>query len=92
MIQADTVGSLETLPVLCLCGPAAEECFCGPIKDGSDATDEQMARQYLADQFDPCPSMSRLSGVATQQGVWFVRSGRRRGSSRSPMHCSATAR
>jgi hypothetical protein len=33
---------------MCLCGPAAEELFCGPSNDGSDAGDLQMAREYLA--------------------------------------------
>jgi hypothetical protein len=39
---------LECMVTLCLCGPAAEELFCGPITDGSDQTDYEMARQYLA--------------------------------------------
>jgi len=33
--------------VLCLCGPASEEYFCGPITDASDQTDVAMAREYL---------------------------------------------
>jgi hypothetical protein len=39
---------LETIVTMCLCGPAAEELFCGAIEDGSDAGDLQMAREYLA--------------------------------------------
>jgi hypothetical protein len=39
---------LETIVTMCLCGPAAETLFCGPIEDGSDAGDLQMAREYLA--------------------------------------------
>ena len=30
---------LETIVTMCLCGPAAEELFCGAIEDGSDAGD-----------------------------------------------------
>jgi hypothetical protein len=29
-----------------LSGPAAEELFCGPIKDGGDHTDVTMAKGY----------------------------------------------
>jgi hypothetical protein len=29
-------------------GPEAEREFCGPINDGSDRVDYEMARQYLA--------------------------------------------
>jgi hypothetical protein len=39
---------LECLTVLCLAGIAAEEMLCGPITDGGDAPDLQMAREYLA--------------------------------------------
>lgn len=38
---------------LCLAGPAAETLFCGPINDGSDELDEQMARDYLARTVEP---------------------------------------
>jgi hypothetical protein len=30
---------LETIVTMCLCGPAAEELFCGAIENGSDAGD-----------------------------------------------------
>jgi len=46
-------AGVEYLTTLCLCGPAAEECYCGPITDGGDATDLVMARDYLARQFGP---------------------------------------
>ena len=39
---------LETIVTMCLCGPAAETLFRGPIEDGSDSGDLQMAREYLA--------------------------------------------
>ena len=35
---------LECLVTLCLCGPEAEELFCGPIPDGAEQVDYQMAR------------------------------------------------
>jgi hypothetical protein len=38
---------------MCLAGPAAEEFFVGPINDGSDRTDHEMARYYLARRFGP---------------------------------------
>jgi hypothetical protein len=37
---------------LCLAGPAGEELFCGPIANGSDRADYEIARHYLARQFD----------------------------------------
>jgi hypothetical protein len=43
---------LECMTTLCLAGPAAEEFFCGPITDGSDRIDIEMARRYLARRFD----------------------------------------
>jgi hypothetical protein len=33
---------------LCLAGPEAEREFCGPVNDGSDRVDYEMAREYLA--------------------------------------------
>ena len=45
--------ALECIATLCLAGPAAEEVFCGPITDGTDRTDYEMARHHLARQFDP---------------------------------------
>jgi hypothetical protein len=45
--------ALECMTVLCLCGPAAEQLFCGPIVDGGDECDLAMAREYLAREFDP---------------------------------------
>jgi hypothetical protein len=38
---------------MCLAGPAAEEVFCGPIADGSDRADYEMAKHYLARRFGP---------------------------------------
>jgi hypothetical protein len=45
--------ALECIVTLCLAGPAAEEFFVGPINDGSDRADYEMARYYLARQFGP---------------------------------------
>ena len=45
-----TLGG-ELLAVMCRSGPAAEELICGPIDDGSDRIDQQMARRYLRDCF-----------------------------------------
>ena len=36
------------MATLCLAGPEAEREFCGPITDGSDRVDYEMAREYLA--------------------------------------------
>jgi hypothetical protein len=36
-----------------LCGPAAETLFCGPITDGTDQVDIEMAHEYLARRFEP---------------------------------------
>jgi hypothetical protein len=49
----DANFGLECLCVLCMSGPEAEREFCGPISDGSDQTDYQMARDYLARQLNP---------------------------------------
>jgi hypothetical protein len=45
--------ALACLVTMCMAGPAAEEIFCGPIEDGTDRADYEMARHYLARQFDP---------------------------------------
>jgi hypothetical protein len=45
--------ALECIVTMCLAGPAAEELFCGPIADGSDRADYEMARYYLARRFEP---------------------------------------
>ena len=39
---------VEAMVVLCLSGPAAEEMFCGPITDGGDEPDLQMAREQVS--------------------------------------------
>jgi hypothetical protein len=44
---------LESIVTMSLAGPAAEELFCGPIADGSDRADYEIARHYLSRQFDP---------------------------------------
>jgi hypothetical protein len=44
---------LEAMVTLCLSGPAAETLFCGPINDGGDRVDIEMARGYLSQRFDP---------------------------------------
>jgi hypothetical protein len=46
-------AGLETLVVMCLAGPAAEQLFCGSIEPGTDAIDLAMARQHLARGFAP---------------------------------------
>jgi hypothetical protein len=42
---------LEAMCTLCL-WPAAEELFIGPITDGSDQTDYEMARHYQSPRYD----------------------------------------
>ena len=44
----DADFGLECMVTLYLAGPEAEKEFCGPITDGSDQNDYQMAREYLA--------------------------------------------
>jgi hypothetical protein len=44
--------ALECIVTFCLAGPAEEELFCGLVADGSDRADYEMARHYLARQFD----------------------------------------
>ena len=39
---------VEAMVVLCSSGPAAEEMFCGPITDGGDEPDLQMAREQVS--------------------------------------------
>jgi hypothetical protein len=39
--------AVESLAILCLAGPAAEELFYGAADDGSDDIDRAMARRYL---------------------------------------------
>jgi len=43
---------LECMVTMCMAGGAAEEYFCGAI-NGSDRIDIEMAKRYLARQFDP---------------------------------------
>jgi hypothetical protein len=38
---------IEPLCLVCLSGPAAEQVFCGPITDGADQVDIEMAGGYL---------------------------------------------
>src|SRR6266699_3550764 len=37
---------------LCLCGPASEDLFCGPITDGTEQADYWIARDYPSRPFD----------------------------------------
>ena len=43
--------AVECLVTLCLSGPAAEEMFYGPITDGGDLIDIEMARDYLRERY-----------------------------------------
>jgi hypothetical protein len=52
---------LECMVTLCLAGPAAEALFCGPITDGSDRVDIEMAREYLARWFRPALILFELA-------------------------------
>jgi hypothetical protein len=51
---------LECMTVLCLAGPEAERELCGPITDGSDQTDYQMAYEYLSRQLNPLHAAAEL--------------------------------
>jgi hypothetical protein len=67
---------LETLVTLCLSGPASEALFCGPIEDGSDQGDLQMAREYLsraiADPLQVAIELARYRAAAARLvgSVW----------------------
>jgi hypothetical protein len=52
---------------MCLCGPAAEQLFCGSIEPGSDRSDIAMAREHLASRIERwriAAEMVRLRGSA----------------------------
>ena len=60
-------AGLESLVVMCLAGPAAEQLFCGSIESDTDRTDIEMARRYLAQRLQPvqiAAEMMRLRGSA----------------------------
>jgi hypothetical protein len=60
-------AGLETLVVMCLCGPEAERMAFGSIEPGTDATDLAMAQRYLAQRLEPvqiAAEMMRLRGSA----------------------------
>jgi hypothetical protein len=68
-------AGLESLVVMCLCGPEAERMAFGAIEDGTDATDLAMARRYLAKRLEPvqlAAEMMRLRGSAERlvRTVW----------------------
>ena len=46
-------AGLETLAVMFLAGPSAEQLFCGSIEPGTDRFDLAMAREHLARRFAP---------------------------------------
>jgi hypothetical protein len=47
--RSESDMALANLVTLCLAGPAAETIHIGPITDGSDHIDFEMARRYLAE-------------------------------------------
>jgi hypothetical protein len=52
---------LETMVMLWLSGPAAEELFFGSITDDGDLADYEMAREYLSRGLDPLHAAAELS-------------------------------
>ena len=65
--QPQHSAGLETLAVMFLAGPAAEQLFCGSIEPGTDRFDLAMAREHLARRFAPLrigAEMVRLRGSA----------------------------
>jgi hypothetical protein len=52
---------LERIVTLCLSGPEAERVFCGPIVDGGDRTDQQMALGYLSERLASCQIEAELT-------------------------------
>ena len=60
---------IECLAILCLSGPAAEEMVCGPICDGGDRGDLEMARTYLRSRFselEVAQQMQRMRDAANR--------------------------
>jgi hypothetical protein len=52
--RSESDMALANIVTLCLCGPAAEIAYVGPICDDSDHVDYAMARKYLSEGgFDP---------------------------------------
>jgi hypothetical protein len=47
--RSDNDMALAHMVTLCLSGPAAEVAYVGPINDGSDHVDYEMARHYLSE-------------------------------------------
>jgi hypothetical protein len=65
--QPQHSAGLETLAVMFLAGPAAEQLFWGSIEPGTDRFDLAMAREHLARRFGPLQigaEMTRLRGSA----------------------------
>ena len=65
--QPQHSAGLETLAVMFLAGPSAEQLFCGSIEPGTDRFDLAMAREHLARRFAPLrigAEMVRLRGSA----------------------------
>ncbi len=73
----DANFGLEALVTLCLAGPEAEEEFCGPINDDSDRADYEMARGYLARQFEPLRAAAELVRCRMPHNAWSARRGRK---------------
>ena len=51
--RADPDFAVEAIVVFCMAGGEAERLFCGEITDDADRMDIAMARQFLAEQFEP---------------------------------------
>jgi hypothetical protein len=88
---AGTMGgsklALECMVTLCPAGPEAEREFCGPINDGSDRVDYEMAREYLARRV----LLPNSPATVTPRNDWFVRLGHITAFTYSPMPCYGTA-
>ncbi len=82
---------LEAIVTLCMSGPISEEFFCGAITDGSDQTDYDMARRYLARRIaDPLQAAAELSATVTPPNAWSVRRGHSSAFACSPTRCCET--
>jgi hypothetical protein len=61
------------LVTMCLSGPIGEQYFCGPISDGSDRVDYEMARAYLArdhhSRFEIEAEIARFRNAADRLGA-----------------------
>lgn len=55
------VDGLQAMCIVCLAGPIGEQLLCGPISEGGDQIDYDMAREYLA--MAGCDLLQTAAGI-----------------------------